>query len=182
MEQLTLKNVSSHAPIDDCALVWIQPDAKIDRLRIEGINVYDTRKQIGHTHLIRVDGRIGLLQVRDVVVQRPNAALPSGSLICTSADRFALKAFIDARSGIVTPPGNSRRGWPEATGYLTSEPHIQRLQITDVVAEGLERILDHQVGTIETLDLHDLLISASMKKFHRSGDAKIIRIQDNPHN
>lgn len=182
MEQLTLKNISSHTPIDDRALVWIQPDAKIDRLRIEGINVYDTRKEIGRTPLIRVDGRIGLLQVRDVVVQRPNAASPSGSLIGTSPDRSALKAFMDARSGIVTPPGNSRRGWPQAAGYLTLDPHIQRMQITDVVAEGCERILDHQVGTIETLDLRDLSISASIEKVHQSGNAKIIRTQENSHN
>jgi hypothetical protein len=177
MEQVTLKNISSHAPIDDRPLVWIQPDAKIDRLRIDGLNVYDPRKEIGHTPLIRADGRIALLQVRDVVVQRPNATAPTGSLIGTSMDRSALKAFMDARAGIVTPPGKGRRGWPEGVGYLTSKPQIQRLQITDVVAEGLEHVLDHQAGTIEALDLRDLSIPATTKAVRQSTEAKITKTQ-----
>jgi hypothetical protein len=177
MEQVTLKNISSHAPIDDRPLVWIQPDAKIDRLRIDGLNVYDPRKEIGHTPLIRADGRIALLEVRDVVVQRPQATAPAGSLIGTSMDRSALEAFMDARAGIVTPPGKGRRGWPEGVGYLTSKPQIQRLQITDVVAEGLEHILDHQAGTIEALDLRDLSIPASTEAVQQSGEAKITKTQ-----
>jgi len=175
MEQVTLKNISSHAPIDDRPLVWIQPDAKIDRLRIDGLNVYDPRKEIGHTPLIRADGRIALLQVRDVVVQRPQATVPAGSLIGTSMDRSALKAFMDARAGIVTPPGKGRRGWPEGNGYLTSQPQIQRLQISGVVAEGLEQLLDHQTGTIESLDLRDISIPNSTKAVHHSGEAKITK-------
>jgi hypothetical protein len=175
MEQLTLKNITSHTPIDDRPLVWIQPDAKIDRLRIDGLNVYDPRKEIAHTPLIRADGRIALLELRDVVVQRPNAASPAGSLIGTSMDRSALKAFMDARAGIVTPPGKGRRGWPEGVGYLTSQPQIQRLQITDVVAEGLEHVLDHQAGTIEALDLRELSLSAHMKAVHQTSEAKITK-------
>ena len=177
MEQLTLKNISSHTPIDDRPLVWIQPDAKIDRLRIDGLNIYDPRKEIGHTPLIRADGRIALLELRDVVIQRPNAASPAGSLIGTSMDRSALKAFMDARAGIVTPPGKGRRGWPEGFGYLTSQPRIQRLQIMDVVAEGLESVLDHQAGTIEALDLRELSLSANMKAVHQGGEAKITKTQ-----
>jgi len=178
MEQLTLKNITSHTPIDARPLVWIQPDAKIDRLRIDGLNVYDPRKEIGHTPLIRADGRIALLELRDVVVQRPNAASPAGSLIGTSMDRSALKAFMDARAGIVTPPGKGRRGWPEGVGYLTSQPQIQRLQITDVVAEGLEHVLNHQAGTIEALDLRDLSIPATTKAVHQGDEAKITKTRE----
>ncbi|MEY3129884.1 MAG: hypothetical protein RLY12_256 [Verrucomicrobiota bacterium] len=173
MEQVTLKNISSHAPIDDRPLVWIQPDAKIDRLLIDGLNVYDPRKEIGHTPFIRADGRIALLQVRNVVVQRLHAQNPTGSLIGTSLDRSALKAFMDARAGIVKPPGKSRRGWPEGVGYLTSKPQIERLQVTNVVADGLEHILDHQAGTIEALNLRNLSIPPATKTFNQSGEAKI---------
>jgi hypothetical protein len=173
IEQVTLKNISSHAPIDDRPLVWIQPDAKINRLLIDGLNVYDPRKEIGHAPLIRADGRIALLQVRDVVVQRPKVQTPAGSLIGTSMDRSALKAFMEARAGWMTPPGKGMRGWPEGYGYLTSQPQIQRLQITDVVAEGLEHLLDHQAGTIAALDLRDLSLSAATKAVHQSGEAKI---------
>ena len=178
MEQVTLKNISSHAPVDDRPLVWIQPDAKIDRLRIDGLNVYDPRKEPGHAPLIRADGRIELLQVRDVVVQRPKVQSPAGSLIATSMDRSALRAFMDARAGIVTPPGKGRRGWPEGNGYLTSQPQIQRLQISDVVADGLEHVLDHQAGTIETLDLRDLSIPTVTKAVHQGGEAKISKTHE----
>jgi hypothetical protein len=172
MEQVTLRNISSHAPIDDRPLVWIQPDAKIDRLRIDGLNVYDPRKEIGRTPLIRADGRIALLQVRDAVVQRPNATSPAGALVGTSMDRSALKSFIDARAGIVTPPGKGRRGWPEGKGYVTSQPQIQRLQIDHVVADGLEQVLDHQAGTIESLDVRELSIPAATKIVHQGEEAK----------
>jgi hypothetical protein len=181
MEQVALKNVSSHAPIDDRPLVWIQPDAKIDRLLIDGLNVYDPRKEIGHTPLIRADGRIALLQVRDVVVQRPQATSPTGSLIGTSMDRSALKALMKASPGQMTPPPGMR-GWPEGPGYLTSQPQIQRMQITDVVAEGLEQVLDHQAGTIEALDLRDLSMPATTKAFHQGGEAKIGTLSPNSDN
>jgi hypothetical protein len=72
----------------------------------------------------------------------------------------------------VTPPGKGRRGWPEAQGYLTSQPQIQRLQIDNVVAEGLEQVLDHQAGTIENLDLREISIPAATKTVHQGGEAK----------
>ena len=176
MEQVTLKNISSHAPIDDRPLVWIQPDAKIDRLLIDGLNVYDPRKEIGHAPLIRADGRIALLQVRDVVVQRPKATSPAGSLIGTSMDRSALKSFMDARGWLVKPT-KGKRGWPEGYGYLTSKPQIQRLQISDVVADGLAHVLDHQTGTIEALDLRDISIPSTTKAVSQGDDAKITKTQ-----
>ena len=113
-----------------------------------------------------------LLQVRDALVQRPNATSPAGALIGTSMDRSALKSFMDARSGIVTPPGKGRRGWPEGQGYLTSQPQIQRLQIDHVVAEGLEQVLDHQAGTIGSLDLREISIPAATKTVHQGGEAR----------
>ena len=175
MEHVTLKNISSHVPIDDRPLVWIQPDAKIGLLRIDGLNVYDPREQIGSTPLIRADGRIALLQVRDVVVQRPQATSHAGSLIGTSMDRSALKSFMDARAGIVTPPGKGRRGWPEGKGYLSSQPQIERLQIDHVVAEALEFVLDHQAGVIASLDLCELSISDTTKAVHQTGQANITK-------
>jgi len=178
MEQVTLKNISSHAPIDDRPLVWIQPDAKIDRLLIDGLNVHDPRKEIGRAPLIRADGRIALLQVRDVVVQRPQAQAPAGSLIATSPDRSALKAFMDSRAGIVSPRG--MRGWPEGPSYFTLQPRIQRLQITDVVADGLGHLLDHQAGTIEALDLRDVSVPETTKVIHQGDEAKITKFQGAP--
>jgi hypothetical protein len=150
-----------------------------NRLRIDGLNVYDPRKEIGHTPLIRADGRIALLQVRDVVVQRPQAQASVGSLIATSTDRSALKAFMDARQWVLNGR-KGMRGWPESPGYFTMQPQIQRLQISGVVAEGLEHVLDHQAGTIEALDLRDLSIPATTTAVHQGGEAKIIQTQQPP--
>jgi hypothetical protein len=172
MESLTLKNITSHAPIDDRPLVWIQPDAKIGRLRIEGLNVHDPRENPGHTPLIRADGRIELFQIRDVVVQRPQAVGPAGSLVATSPDRSALKVFMEARAGIVNP-GKGWRGWPEGPGYISMKPEIKRLQIGGLVAEGLEQLLDHQTGTIGALDLRDIQVPATTKTVRRGEAAKI---------
>lgn len=179
MEQVVLKNISSHQPIDDRPLVWIQPDAKIDLLRVDGLTVYDPRKEIGRTPLIRADGKIRLLQVRDVAIQRPQAAASAGSLISTTMDRTALKAFMDARAGIVNP-GKNLRGWPEGPGYLTSQPQIQHLQIADVVAHGLEHVLDHQAGTIETLDMDCVSVPITVKTIHQAGEAKITNVRGTP--
>jgi hypothetical protein len=96
-------------------------------------------------------------------------------------DRSALKAFMDARARIVNP-GKGMRGWPEGYGFLTSRPKIQRLQISGVVAEGLEHLLDHQTGTIESLDLRDISIPNSTKAVHQSGEAKIGTISPTPSN
>ncbi len=172
MESLRLKNIISHAPVDDRPLVWIQPDAKVDLLRIEGLNVHDPRKEPGRTPLLRADGQIGLFQIRDVVVQRPHALAPSGSLVATSPDRSALKAFMEARAGIVNP-GKGWRGWPEAPGYLSAPPQIERLQIGGVVAEGLEQLLHHQTGTVRTLDLQDIHLPATTKTVHQDATATV---------
>ena len=123
--------------------------------------------------LIRADGSIALLQVRHVIVQRPNASAPAGSLLGSSMDRPALKAFMAAHAGSVTPPGKGRRGWPEGEGYLSSQPHIERLQIDNVVAEGLEQVLEHQAGTIKDLDLRELSLPAATKTVHKGEEAEI---------
>jgi hypothetical protein len=93
-------------------------------------------------------------------------------------DRSALKSFMDARAGIVTPPGKGRRGWPEGQGYLTSQPRIQRLQIDHVVAEGLGQVLDHQAGTITDLELHELSIPLVTRTVHQEGGATISKIRE----
>jgi hypothetical protein len=64
------------------------------------------------------------------------------------------------------------RGRPEGQGYLTSPSQIQRLQIDHVVADGLERVPEHQAGTIESLDLCELSTPAATKIVHEGEEAK----------
>lgn len=47
-------------------------------------------------------------------------------------------------------------------------------------ADGLEHVLDHQTGTIESLDLRDLSIPATTKAVHQGTEGKIIQTQQ-PH-
>jgi hypothetical protein len=94
-------------------------------------------------------------------------------------DRSALKAFMDARANIANP-GKGWRGWPEGPGYLTTPPHIQRLQISGVVADGLEHLLDHQTGTIEFMDLRDISSPETTRAVHLTGEAKITQILGSP--
>jgi hypothetical protein len=172
IEQLLLRNVSANLPSDDRPLVWVQPDAKIGLLRLQGLDVCDPRRAIGCGPLIRADGRIGMLQLRDVVVRRPAAAAPAGSLLATGGDRSALKAFMDARAAIVNP-GDGWRGWPEGRGHLESAPRIERLQLADIAAGGLEHVLDHRAGTIDLLDLERVAAPGFTRVIGISADAKI---------
>ena len=50
---------------------------------------------------------------------------------------------------------------------------IARLDRNDVVADGLAFVLDHQAGAIESLDLRELVISATTKAVRQTGEAKI---------
>jgi hypothetical protein len=172
VETLRLRNIVSHESLDDRPLVWIQPDAKIDVLQIQGLSVRDLRRDIGRAPLIRADGRIGLLQVGDVVIQRPDAAAPAGWVIGTSADRSALRAFMDARSWLMNP-GPGRRGWPEASSYLTSKPRIARLQVRGVVADHIECIVDHQIGSIQELTVADVAGLAPKEWLRTGPDATV---------
>ncbi len=71
-------------------------------------------------------------------------------------------------------PGKGWRGWPEGYGYLTSKPQIQRMQISDVVAEGLEHVLDHQAGTIGEIGFEQVSVPKGTKRMQRTGEAKIL--------
>lgn len=174
MEQVILKNINNYQPMDDRSMIWIQPDAKIDMLKIQGMNSIDFRKEIGNVPLIRADGMIDLLHMSDIVVRRPNVGKASGAFVATSMDRSALKAFMDARAGIVNP-GKGMRGWPEGYGYLTSEPDIKRLHLSGIVADNLEFVLDHQAGTIGELSLDRVSVPEAMKTVNLAGDVKILK-------
>lgn len=181
MEQVILRNLVGNDPIDGRPLVWIQPDARIGLLRIEGLDVRDPRPEPDRTPLIRADGRIGLLQVRDVVVQRPAATRPAGSLVGTSPDRAALKAFMDARVGLLKlTPGSGWRGWPEGYGYLQSSPEIGQLSISHVVADQLEHVVDLQVGHVGTLALDHISGLPPGRQLRRSAEASVTALRLDP--
>ncbi len=178
IEHLSVRNIINYLPIDDRPVVWIAPDAKIDYLGILGLQVFDQRSNCGNGPIIRADGKVKILQIKDVVVHRPQSAAPAGALLTTGLPREDIKKSFETSwvAGLIKT-GNNRWGWPEAYSYLTSKPQIHRLQITDVVAEGLKQVLDHQAGTIEALDLRDLSIPASTKAVHQGGEAKITKTQ-----
>jgi hypothetical protein len=180
IEHLSVRNIVNYLPIDDRPVVWIAPDAKIAYLGIHGLQIFDQRSNCGNGPIIRADGEVKILQIKDVVVQRPQSGAPAGALLATGLPREDMKKAFETSwvaNNIKKPTARNTWGWPEAYSYLTSQPQIQRLQISDVVAEGLEHVLDHQAGTIEALDLRDLSIPATTKAVHQGGEGKITKTQ-----
>ncbi len=177
IENLTIRNLHSYLPIDGRPLVWIQPDAKIDVLRLHGINVYDTKMVAANEPLVRACGNVDLLQVRDVMVYRPQAAATGGCLIRTGLERDeleALKVRLDRVADYLrTDPKTNRRGWPEAYRYLTARPKIDRLQVQDVVADKWENVVKHKAGTIGRLDLSNVTAEGVKELVKKAPDAQI---------
>ncbi|HUT89000.1 MAG TPA: sulfatase-like hydrolase/transferase [Thermoguttaceae bacterium] len=54
--------------------------------------------------------------------------------------------------------------------------------VADVVADGLEHVLDHQAGIIETLDTDRMSVPAAVKAIHQAGEAKITNVRRAPSN
>ena len=52
--------------------------------------------------------------------------------------------------------------------------HAMKHTLT-VASEGLEFVLDHQAGTVESLELRELSKSASTKAVHQAAEGKITK-------
>ena len=180
IEHLSIRNIINYLPIDDRPVMWIAPDAKIAYLGIHGLQVFDQRSNCGNGPIIRADGDVKLLQIKDVVVQRPQGGAPAGALLATGLPREDIKKCLETSwvaSDIKRDNARNRWGWPEAYGYLDRPGTIGQLTIEDVIAEKMAHLVDHQLGTIEALDLRDLSIPATTKAVHQGGEAMITKTQ-----
>jgi hypothetical protein len=179
-EHLTLRNIQSHLPVDSRPVIWVQPHAKIDVLSVEGMKVYQKDPRSAKTPVIQVDGQIDLLDVRDVTLQRPAGMPIDGALIRTDPDKAKLKNYM--RIGVKQTQPNptnygkvplDSRGWPGAQASLEIIPKINRLHLSNITANRIKSVLQHDLGEIGQLQLDNIMTTEVPNPISVSGEAKI---------
>ena len=171
IEQLTLRNIRSHLPVDSRPLVWTQPSSDIGVLRIDGISLYQTNPHAAQTPAIQVDGHIDLLSVNDVTLYRPKEMPVEGTLIRTDPDKTKLKKYYKMGSSVLNPV--DRRGWPDAIQSLERKPQINRLHLSNVTANRIGSLVQHDNGEIGLLQLDNIMTTEVPNPISVGGDAKI---------
>jgi hypothetical protein len=179
-EHLTLRNICSYMPVDSRPVIWVQPHAEIDVLTVAGMQVYQKDPHSAQTPVIQVDGQIDLLEVRDVTVQRPAAMPIDGALIRTDRDKAKLKNYLRIGASQTKPnpslydaPPVDSRGWPEAQASLEITPKINRLHLSNITANRIKSVLQHDIGEIGHLQFDNVMTTDVPNPISVGGDAKI---------
>ncbi len=179
-EHLTLRKIHSHLPVDSRPVIWIMPHAVIDVLSVEGMQIYQKDPRSAKTPVIQVDGRVDLLEVRDVTLQRPAGMPIDGALIRTDPDKAKLKNYLRIGTSQTKPnPTNygnvplDSRGWPEAQASLEIIPRINRLHLSNITANRLRSLVWHDLGEIGHLQIDNVMTTEVPNPISVSGDAKI---------
>jgi len=179
-EHLTLRNIQSHLPVDSRPVIWVMPHAVIDVLSVEGMKVYQKDPHSAKAPVIQVDGQIDLLAVRDVTLYRGKEVPIDGALIRTDPDKTKLKNYL--RAGISqTKPNPSNHsvapvdspGWPGAQASLEIIPKINRLHLSNITANRIKSVVQHDIGEIGQLQLDNVMTTEVPNPISVSGDAKI---------
>ena len=176
VEQLTLRNIRSHLPVDSRPLVWVQPSSDIGVLRVEGISLYQTNPHAAQTPAIQVDGHIGLLSVNDVTLYRPKEMPVDGTLIRTDPDKTKLKKYYTIGRSVLNatyPWAADGLGWPDAMQSLERKPQINRLHLSNVSANRIGSLVQHDNGEIGQLQLENIMTTEVPNPISVGGDAKI---------
>ena len=176
IEQLTLRNIHSHLPVDSRPVIWVQPSCDIGVLRVDGMSLYQTNPQAAQTPAIQVDGRIDLLSVNDVTLYRPKEMPVNGALIRTDPDKTRLKKYYNAGRAILNCLplwAVNGRGWPDAMQSLERKPQINRLHLSNITANRLKSVVQHDNGEIGQLQLDNVMTTDVPNPISVGGDAKI---------
>ncbi len=179
-EHLTLRNIQSHLPVDSRPVIWVQPHSVIDVLSVEGMQVYQKDPRSAKTPVIQVDGLIDLLEVRDVTLYRGKEMPIEGALIRTDPDKTKLKNYLRIGTNWTRPnptvygkvPLDSR-GWPEAQASLDIVPRINRLHLSNITANRIKSVLQHDNGEIGQLQLDNIMTTDVPNPISVGGEAKI---------
>jgi hypothetical protein len=179
-EHLSLRNIQSHLPVDSRPVIWVMPHAVIDVLSVEGMQIYQKDPHSAKAPVIQVDGQIDLLAVRNVTLYRAKEMPIDGSLIRTDPDKTKLKNYLRAGVSQTRPnpplygsvPVDSR-GWPEAQASLEIIPKINRLHLSNITANRIKSVVQHDIGEIGHLQLDNVVTSEVPNPISVSGEAKI---------
>jgi hypothetical protein len=176
IEQLTLRNIHSHQPIDSRPVVWVQPSSDIGVLRVDGMNVHQQDPRSAQTPVIQVDGHIDLLSVNNVTLFRPKEMPIAGSLVRTDPDKTKLKKYYNIGRSVLNasyPWAVDGRGWPEALQSLERRPQINRLHLSNITANRIKSVLQHDIGDIGQLQLDNVMTTEVPNPISVIGAAKI---------
>ena len=176
IEQLTLRNIHSHLPVDSRPVVWVQPSSDIGVLRVDGMSIYQKDPRSAQTPVIQVDGHIDLLSVNNVTLSRPKEMPIAGSLVRTDPDKTKLKKYYDIGRSVLNasyPWAVNGRGWPEALESLKRKPQINRLHVSNITANRIKSVLQHDLGDIGQLQLDSVMTTDVPNPISVSGEAKI---------
>jgi hypothetical protein len=176
IEQLTLRNIHSHLPVDSRPVVWVQPSSDIGVLRVDGMSLYQKDPRSAKTPAIQVDGHIDLLSVNNVTLSRPAEMPIEGSLVRTDPDRTKLKQYYKIGGSVLNclyPWAANGRGWPEAFESLERKPQINRLHLSNISANRIKSVLQHDIGDIGHLQFDNVMTTDVPNPISVGGDAKV---------
>ncbi len=176
VEQLTLRNIRSHLPVDSRPVVWVQPSSDIGVFRVDGMSLYQTNPHAAQTPAIQVDGHIDLLSVNDVTLYRPKEMPVDGTLIRTDPDKTKLKKYFSIGRSVLNatyPWAVDGRGWPDAMQSLERKPQINRLHLSNVSANRIGSLVQHDNGEIGQLQLDNIMTTEVPNPISVGGNAKI---------
>ena len=179
-EQLTLRNIHSQMPVDSRPVIWVQPHAVIDVLSVEGMQIYQKDPHSAKAPVIQVDGQVDLLAVRDVTLYRAKEVPIDGALIRTDPDKTKLKNYLRVGTSQTKPhPTNygkvplDSRGWPGAQASLEIIPKINRLHLSNITANRIKSVLQHDIGDIGQLQFDNVMTTDVPNPISVGGEAKI---------
>ncbi|NBS04441.1 MAG: hypothetical protein EBS64_04340, partial [Verrucomicrobia bacterium] len=178
IEQLTLRNIHSHLPVDSRPVVWVQPSCDIGVLRVDGMSLYQKDPRSAKTPAIQVDGHIDLLSVNNVTLSRPAEMPVEGSLVRTDPDRTKLKQYYKIGRSVLNclyPWAVNGRGWPEAFESLERKPQINRLHLSNISANRIKSVLQHDIGDIGQLQFDNVMTTDVPNLISIESQAKITK-------
>ena len=179
-EHLTLRNIQSHLPVDSRPVIWVMPHAVIDVLSVEGMQIYQKDPHSAKAPVIQVDGQVDLLAVRDVTLYRAKEVPIDGALIRTDPDKTKWKNYLRVGTSQTKPnPTNygkvplDSRGWPGAQASLEIIPKINRLHLSNITANRIKSVLQHDIGEIGHLQFDNVMTTDVPDPISVSGEARI---------
>jgi hypothetical protein len=123
-----------------------------------------------------VDGHIDLLSVNNVTLSRPAEMPVEGSLVRTDPDRTKLRQYYKIGRSVLNclcPWAVNGRGWPEAFESLERKPQIHRLHLSNISANRIKSVLQHDIGDIGQLQLDNVMTTEVPNPISVIGAAKI---------
>jgi hypothetical protein len=114
--------------------------------------------------------------VNDVTLFRSKEMPIDGALIRTDPDKTKLTKYYKMGRGMLNclyPWAVDGRGWPDAMQSLERKPQINRLHLSNVTANRIGSLVQHDNGEIGQLQLDNIMTTEVPNPISVGGGAKI---------